>query len=121
MTARKLKPCGTAGGYGRHIFRKESPCGPCREAWREYQIEYDKARGRTNHDRAGTTRELARCGTFAAAQRHRKYGEELCEPCRQADRDYKAQKARDYRAAKKDRRNALDQLLAEAWAETASP
>lgn len=115
--SRQLKPCGTPGGYGRHIFRKESPCQPCREAWREYQIEYDKARARTNHDKAATPRELAPCGSFAAAQRHRKNGEELCGPCRQADRDYKAQKARDYRAAKKDRREALDQLLAETWAE----
>lgn len=121
MSARKLKPCGTAGGYGRHVYRKEPICDPCREAWRTYQREYDEKRQRTNHEKAETPREPDPCGTYGAAQRHRKYGEPLCSPCLGADRKYKADKAREYRAASKARREALDVLLAEAWAEVASP
>lgn len=118
--ARKLKPCGTAGGYGRHVFRKEPICDPCRTAWREYQKKYDKARGRTNHDKGAIPPTLEPCGTYGSAQRHRKYGEQLCEACLQADRVYKAEKARGYRAAKKARRAALDRLLAETWAEVSA-
>ena len=44
----------------------------------------------------------------------------MCEACAQADRVYKAEKARGYRAAKKARREALDQLLADAWAEVST-
>ena len=29
-------PCGTASAYGRHQRWGEEPCGPCREAYREY-------------------------------------------------------------------------------------
>jgi hypothetical protein len=62
-------------------------------------------------------RVLKPCGTPAAFMRHRKHGEPVCEPCAQADRIYKTEKARGYRAARKARRAALDQLLAETWAE----
>lgn len=34
-------------------------------------------------------RPLSPCGTLAAARRHKKNGEEPCEPCRQAVRDEK--------------------------------
>lgn len=118
--SRKLKPCGTSGGYGRHIYHKEPACEPCTAAWREYQHEYDRTHRRTNHDKTEAGRTLEPCGTYGAAQRHRKNGEELCGPCLQADRDYKAQKAREYRAAAKARRDALDQLLAETWAEVSA-
>jgi len=33
-------------------------------------------------------RELKPCGTMAAARRHWRHGEELCEPCREAELEY---------------------------------
>lgn len=118
---RKLKPCGTAAGYGRHISRGEPTCEPCRAAWREYQQQYDRATGRTNHDKSDIPPELAPCGTYGAAQRHKAHGEPVCRACQRAFRNYQAEKARDYRAAKKARREALDALLTKAWAEVAGP
>lgn len=99
--SRKLKPCGTSGGYGRHIYRKEPVCEPCAAAWREYQQEYDKTRDRSSHDKTDAGRVLEPCGTYGAAQRHKAYGEPLCRACERAHRDYQAEKARGYRAAKK--------------------
>lgn len=113
---RQLKPCGTAGGYGRHRLHGEPVCEPCQIAWRDYH----RARRATGRTLPEGKRELAPCGTFAAAQRHRKHGEPVCDACAQADRVYKAQKAREYRAAKKARRAELDQLLAETWAEVSA-
>lgn len=110
---RQLAPCGTVGGYSRHKWRKEPVCEPCQIAWRDYHRERRSA----GYEPPSTKCELAPCGTFAAAQRHRKHGEPVCEACARADRVYKAEKARDYRAARKARREALDKLLAEAWAE----
>lgn len=113
---RQLKPCGTVGGYARHRLHGEKVCEACQIAWRDYH----RARRSAGYAPPGDKRELAPCGTFAAAQRHRRYGEPVCEACAQADRDYKAEKAREYRAAKKARREALDQLLADAWAEVSA-
>jgi hypothetical protein len=39
---RELRPCGTPGGAGRHRYRNEPLCDPCREA----QREYDRVRAR---------------------------------------------------------------------------
>jgi hypothetical protein len=39
------------------------------------------------------------CGTRAAAQRHRYHGEELCPPCREADREWERARSRTRRAA----------------------
>lgn len=44
----------------------------------------------------------AECGTPAAYQRHRRKGEEACEPCKAANRAYQAQ----YRAANPGRSQA---------------
>lgn len=38
--------------------------------------------------RQSKPRELRPCGTRSAAARHRSAGEEVCEPCRQAEADY---------------------------------
>lgn len=114
--SRKLAPCGTVGGYGRHKWRGEPVCEPCQIAWRDYHRDRRAAGYTPPEDK----RELAACGTYAAAQRHKKHDEALCGPCEQAVRNYKAEKARDYRAAKKVRRDALDQLLAETWAEVSA-
>jgi hypothetical protein len=32
----ELKPCGTRPAYQRHVYRNEEPCGPCKQAAREY-------------------------------------------------------------------------------------
>ena len=40
------------------------------------------------------SRKLQPCGTVAAARRHRRRGEELCEACRQAERDQKNNRVR---------------------------
>ena len=110
---RQLAPCGTVAAYARHRLHKEKVCEACQVAWRNYHRDRRSA----GYVPPGTKRELAPCGTFAAAQRHRQHGEPVCEACQQAVRDYKAEKAREYRAAKKERREALGQLLAETWAE----
>lgn len=34
---RDVAPCGTDAGYQRHRYRKEEPCGPCREAHTSYR------------------------------------------------------------------------------------
>ena len=58
------------------------------------------------------------CGTYGGAQRHKRAGEPLCEPCRLAYRDY----MRDYRSKtgpgrdrwwNKTRSAALERLAAE--------
>lgn len=113
---RQLKPCGTVGGYSRHQWRGEPIDEACRIAWRDYH----RARRAVDGAPSRCRRELAPCGTFAAAQRHRKHGEPVCDACAQADRVYKAQKAREYRAAKKARRAELAQLLADTWAEVSA-
>lgn len=112
--SRHLVPCGTVGGYSRHQLRKEPVCDPCQLAWRDYH----RARRAAGYAPPEVKRELQPCGTFAAAQRHRKHKELVCAACAEADRAYKAEKARGYREAARKRRAELDQLLAEAWAET---
>lgn len=37
-------PCGSNGGYVRHIRDKEEPCEPCRDARRRYMQEYRNRR-----------------------------------------------------------------------------
>lgn len=118
---RQLKPCGTVGGYARHRLHKEPACAPCLEAYRVYQAEYRATRRRSDAECAASPRQLQPCGTYAGAQRHRVHGETVCAACEQATRDYKAEKARVYRAALKARRVALDQMLAEAWEEVSRP
>lgn len=113
--SRKLQPCGTNGGYERHRLHHETACDPCREAHRLYMIEYDAARGRTNHDARPEPRELVPCGTFAAAQRHLRHDEPLCDPCADATRAYKADYARKRRAATVTRRLELDALIGDVF------
>lgn len=40
----RLSPCGTTGGYQRHMHYRTVVCQPCREAQREYMRDYRKAR-----------------------------------------------------------------------------
>lgn len=43
---------------------------------------------RTHHIASRQHRELQPCGTLGAAKRHRRAGQPLCEPCREAERAY---------------------------------
>ena len=87
--------CGTPSGYQRHRRNQEQPCQACRDANREYNRQKDaqrkeraNARKREKRQAAGATpRVLRPCGTSAAARRHRRKGEELCGPCREAYRE----------------------------------
>lgn len=40
--ARQPSPCGTAGGYSGHKYRRETPCDACRDAAALYQREYSR-------------------------------------------------------------------------------
>jgi hypothetical protein len=44
-------------------------------------------------------RELKPCGTIAAYQRHRRHGEDPCEPCREANRAHSGPATRARNAA----------------------
>ena len=114
MTAEKTEPGrrgpkpqsehGTYARAKRHKRDGEPLCDPCAEALREYQRE---AAARSRHRRKAKLEkpgprtvipegepppslavEPHPCGTTAAAARHRKKGEPLCEPCRLAEREY---------------------------------
>jgi len=54
-----------------------------------YMLDYlaDRANGRERHLRIRNTPRLP-CGTRAAAARHRRAKEPLCEPCKQAEQEY---------------------------------
>lgn len=115
--ARKLQPCGTQGGYSRHRWRGEEPCDPCRLAWRDYQRAWREATGRRSYEKPQAPHDLAPCGTYAAAQRHKVHGEPVCDDCAAAVRTYKTEYARNARVAKRERQAALDAMFAEVVAE----
>jgi hypothetical protein len=99
MSARQPAPCGTLRGERRHRRAGEQPCEPCLEARRAYD------RSRYVHRRV-----LHPCGTDSAYQRHRRAGEPIDKACRDAH----TSKVRAWRQAAE-----FNQMLAEAWAETA--
>ena len=68
---RELEPCGTRAAYQRHRRAGEEPCGPCREAMRAANRQFEEARPTRKRNR----RELKPCGTRAAYARHRRNGE----------------------------------------------
>ena len=99
MSAGESAPCGTLRGERRHRRAGEPPCEPCLEARRAYD------RSRYVH-----TRVLQPCGTDSAYQRHRRAGEPIDSACQNAH----AEKVRAWRET-----TAFNQMLAEAWMETA--
>lgn len=48
------------------------------------QSNADRQRAYRDRKRGGPPRALQPCGTVAAARRHERAGEPLCEPCRRA-------------------------------------
>lgn len=104
-SGRQLDPCGTPGAYQRHLRHGEETCRPCRDAF---------AALKANAPSPGTH------GTNGGYQMHLHACEKPCRPCREAHLAYQRQ-WRAERAGAELRRRALDQLLAEAWAEVAGP
>lgn len=92
------------GTYARakaHRRAGEEPCAECLEAERVYMREAQEAsRRRKGIDPRPEAkpppppRELKPHGTWAAAQRHRRAKEPLCEPCKEAERTYLRERAR---------------------------
>ena len=81
--------CGTPAGYSRHRRIGEEPCDACRQGNREYNRAMDKRKREKRKAESKPVpkpRELKPCGTTAAARRHHRKGEELCDLCREAHR-----------------------------------
>ena len=53
-------------------------------------------------------RDLQPCGTYGAYQQHRHRGEPACDPCLQANRDYKIAHSREYQQRPEPRRRRLE-------------
>ena len=106
MSARQPAPCGTLRGYQRHIRVKEKRCEPCLEARRAYDRDRYVPRPGAPEP----------CGTDGAYQRHLRNGEDTCAACRAAH----AKQGRASRERAASARSLFDQMLAEAWEETAT-
>jgi hypothetical protein len=105
VSDRQPAPCGTLRGERRHRRAGERPCEPCLEARRAY-----------NRDRYVHRRVFEPCGTDGAYQRHLRNGEDTCDACRAAH----AEQGRASRERAASARSLFDQMLAEAWEETAA-
>lgn len=101
---RQPYPCGTPGAYQRHLRLGEETCQPCRDA---YAAQRASAPGPSSH------------GTYGAYQMHVQAGQTPCADCREAARAYQIN-YRARRAAARERNSLFDQMLAEAWEETAA-
>jgi recombination endonuclease VII len=100
------KPCPPGCTCGRHKKRESRPCLPGCTCYRHYPREFQP------------------CGTYAAYQQHKLRGEDACEPCLQANRDYNNAKQREYQQQPEPRRRRLESyrkyrtgLTPEAFAE----
>lgn len=93
-----LQPCGTTSAFQRHVRNNETPCDPCKAAKRAYAAT-KKAEWRAKEREGKPTRALKPCGTRAAAARHRRRNEPLCNPCRDAERADEARKRETKKAA----------------------
>lgn len=103
---------GTTKGARQHRYYKDTMCDPCREAIQKYEREKrDRERAAKGLPPA-TRREnlgVRVHGSKTGANQHRKFNEELCPPCREAER-VASQKRR---AAQRTERNALRKLNSE--------
>ena len=92
------KYCGTTTGYRHHMNRREEACPPCKEACRQYSLQY-RARIR-NGEQIKKSYSPDRCGSYAGFRRHQKYGLTPCDHCKAAYREYMRQwRAKQKRAA----------------------
>ena len=83
----RLAQCGTPSGYSRHRREGTEPCQPCLAANRDYNREADRRRREREGRKPRKERKLQPCGTSAAARRHHRKGEPLCDLCREKHRE----------------------------------
>jgi hypothetical protein len=79
-TQQSRVPCGTPGGYRRHIRRREDTCEPCRAAHRLHTAE---RRRQANPDMK-PYRAAIEHGTYKGYRTELRRGLETCAPCRAA-------------------------------------
>lgn len=93
--------CGTPEGISRHRSDNEPPCKPCKALMEKLKAETAKPEAnpgspivinvpRVRKKSKANGRKLQPCGTDGAYQRHKRHGEEPCDPCREAMRKKKA-------------------------------
>lgn len=92
------KPLACNGKYGasgsqRHRYHGEKPCEKCRES--EAHMRREARRGQ-RHPKV-----LYPCGTWQAAKRHQKRGEEIDYPCKLARAKYERELRAEKRAAER--------------------
>ena len=96
---RQTAQCGTASGYAKHRRNSETACKPCRDAMNEYRRTKSQEGRKDNPKRNNQhTANLKPHGTSAAFQRHKRAGEEPCQPCIEAKRIESAEAQRKARA-----------------------
>ena len=88
--------CGKFEGYKKHKRNHETICPPCREAKRVRSAE-EYAKLVAARVENPPVFDPSACGTPAGYQRHVKFGNEKCDPCKAARTAYMA----DYREQRK--------------------
>jgi len=78
--------CGTEAGYDAHRARKERICDPCRLEHNAKQRERRATRYAAEGKTVQFRQPVALCGTSSGYKRHRRNGEQSCEPCLTAKR-----------------------------------
>ena len=90
---RRVAECGTESGYRKHIREHDIACDDCLRA---HAADMAVRRGKqSNWKRRGKPQ----CGTYSAAIAHRKKGEQVCGPCREAENAYHREYQKNRRAA----------------------
>ena len=101
--------CGTDAGYSSHRHYKETPCDFCRSAHAIYTVQWRKSHPKDVAEKE--PRVLGeKCGTTSGYSIHRYYKEVTCNPCRDANAAYMAQR-------KKDNPDAFAERFAKYYAE----
>lgn len=85
----ELKPCGTSAAYIRHRRRGEKPCKACAKAnAKQSQEARAKLKKHLAENPLNPSQLYPQCGTRNGAVKHRKLGEEKCDACKKAEREY---------------------------------
>lgn len=101
---------GTYAGYQRHRNRKDEPCGPCRQAARDYARDHAAAKreGQPPKRKGPTPSETIEHGTLAGYGRHRRAIEKPCRPCLDAYNDRQRRIRQEEREAAAAGRSGCD-------------
>lgn len=94
-TTRKAAGCGTPSGYKKHQREKTTICPGCRKAQNEAKAAQARRRRAARGKPVQAARKPDDCGTYAAAKRHVRRGEEVCLLCAVAMREYKSENKRE--------------------------